>query len=335
MRRLWPLVVALTACSSSTVAVTATLPTTATTTTAVSTTSVPTTTVPTTAVPTTTAAPSPPLRVAAAGDLACDPGDGGFNGGAGNSATCAEGATADLIERLTPDAVLALGDLQYNDGAPDKYAASYAPTWGRFTSITYPTPGNHDYGTGDLAGYRGQFGSRAGPPDATWYAATLGAWRLIVLDANCGAVDCSAGSPQALWLESDLTTHPDTCTVAIWHQPRFSSGWHGDDTAMQTLWAVLADHRVDVVLQGHDHDYERFDPLDREGQPSANGIRAFVVGTGGAGLRPFEAPRPGSVVRDWSAHGVLMLTLAPDRYEWRFEPVAGETFTDAGSGDCG
>ncbi len=343
MRRLWPLVVALSACSSSTVAVTASstksspaLATTAT--------SGPTTTglptnpatagLPTTVLPTTTLAPAP-FRVAAAGDIACDPGDGGFHGGAGNSATCAEAATADLIDRLAPDAVLALGDLQYDDGAPEKYAASYAPTWGRFESITYPTPGNHDYGTGDLAGYRGQFGSRAGPPDTTWYSAALGPWRLVVLDANCGAVGCSAGSPQAVWLDAELAAHPDVCTIAIWHQPRFSSGLHGDDAAMQTLWAVLADHHVDVVLQGHDHDYERFDPLDREGQPTANGIRSFVVGTGGAGLRPFGAPRPGSVVRDWATHGVLMLTLTTGHYDWRFEPVPGETFTDAGSGVCG
>jgi hypothetical protein len=337
MRRLWPLVVALTACSSSTLAVTATSSTTTSppvaTTPATTQTSEPAaTTEPATT--TSTVAPAA-FRGAAAGDIACDPGDGGFHGGAGNSATCAEGATADLIGRLAPDAVLALGDLQYDDGAPDKYAASYAPTWGRFASITYPTPGNHDYGTRDLAGYRGQFGSRAGPPDATWYAAALGPWRLVVLDANCGAVDCSAGSPQAVWLEAELAAHPDVCTVAIWHQPRFSSGWHGDDTAMQTLWAVLADHHVDVVLQGHDHDYERFDPLDREGKPTTNGIRSFVVGTGGAGLRPFGSPRPGSVVRDWSTHGVLVLTLAPGRYEWRFEPVPGETFTDAGSGVCG
>ena len=335
MRRLWPLVVAVTACSSSTVAVTATSSTTRTLPVATTATSAPTTTqTPTTVLPTSSVAPAR-FRVAAAGDIACDPGDGGFHGGAGNSATCAEGATADLIGRLAPDAVLALGDLQYDDGAPAKYAASYAPTWGRFASITYPTPGNHDYGTGDLAGYRGEFGSRAGPPDATWYSAALGPWRLIVLDANCGAVSCSAGSPQAVWLEAELAAHPDVCTIAIWHQPRFSSGWHGDDTAMQTLWAVLADHHVDVVLQGHDHDYERFDPLDREGRPTANGIRSFVVGTGGAGLRPFGAPRPGSVVRDWATHGVLVLTLAPGRYEWRFEPVPGETFTDAGSGVCG
>jgi 3',5'-cyclic AMP phosphodiesterase CpdA len=344
MRRLWPLVVVLTACSSGTVAVTATSSTTtlpaATTatsalpTTQISTTQIPTTQIPTTELPATSVAPAP-FRVAAAGDIACDPGDGGFHGGAGNSATCAEGATADLIGRLAPDAVLALGDLQYDDGAPAKYAASYAPTWGRFASITYPTPGNHDYSTGNLAGYRGEFGSRAGPADTTWYSAALGPWRLIVLDANCGAVDCSAGSPQAVWLEAELNAHPDDCTVAIWHQPRFSSGWHGDDKAMQALWSVLADHHVDVVLQGHDHDYERFDPLDRAGQPTANGIRSFVVGTGGAGLRPFGAPRPGSVVRDWATHGVLLLTLTPGHYDWRFEPVSGETFTDAGSGVCG
>lgn len=284
---------------------------------------------------TTSTAPPSTFRVAAAGDIACDPGDGGFHGGAGDPSTCAEAATADLIGRLAPDAVLALGDLQYDDGAPAKYAASYAPTWGRFQSMTYPVPGNHDWGTAKLAGYFGEFGNRVGTPTTPWYSLDLGSWHLVALDADCGEVGgCGTTSPQGRWLASDLAAHPAACTIAIWHQPRFSSGYHGNDAAVDGLWKILSANGADVVLQGHDHDYERFDPLDAAGHPNASGIRSFVVGTGGAGLRPFDTIREGSVVRDDTSHGVLLLTLGAGSYSWHFESIPGQSFADAGQGVC-
>jgi 3',5'-cyclic AMP phosphodiesterase CpdA len=160
-----------------------------------------------------------------------------------------------------------------------------------------------------------------------WYSYELGAWHVVVLNSNCGpAGGCGSDSPQARWLRSDLAAHPSACTLAYAHHPRFSSGLHGSDETLRALWAILRSAGVDVYLAGHDHDYERFEPR--------GALRQFVVGTGGRSLYPFGPRLPGSQAAGNSTYGVLALTLRADGYSWRFVPVAGGTYRDAGSAEC-
>jgi 3',5'-cyclic AMP phosphodiesterase CpdA len=187
--------------------------------------------------------------------------------------------------------------------------------------------GNHEYCTPAAAGYFRYFGARAGPRRAGYYSFRLGAWRIVVLNSNCGpAGGCQTGSPQQRWLQRLLAQNRERCTLAAMHHPVFSSGWHGNDASLRDLWATLVRARADVVLAGHDHHYERF--------AQQSGVRAFVVGTGGRSFRPAILVKPRSQVRQWRAHGVLELKLAADRYSWRFVPVAGAQFSDAGSTRC-
>lgn len=147
---------------------------------------------------------------------------------------------------------------------------------------------------------------------------------------------CSTGSAQEQWLRSDLAAHPNACTVAYWHHPRFSSGTsHGSSTTVQPLWQALYDNNADLVLSGHEHNYERFAPLTPSGQlDAARGIREFVVGTGGRSHYTFGTPITGSEVRNSDTYGVLQLTLHANGYDWNFLPEAGKTFSDSGSGTC-
>lgn len=274
--------------------------------------------------------------VAAAGDIACDPADPNFNGGNGTATACHMKATADAIAGIGPDAVLLLGDNQYENGALAKYQASYDPAWGSFKAITYPSPGNHEYLTAGAAGYYGYFGAAAGDPAKGYYSFDLGGWHLIVLNSNCAAVGgCGAGSPQEQWLAADLAAHPGVCTLATWHHPRFSSGPHGNDAASQAFWTALYAAGADLVLNGHDHVYERFAPQDPAGAADpVLGIRQITVGTGGKNLTGFPVIRANSEVRNATTFGVLELTLYPDGYAWRFVPEAGGAFADSGLGWC-
>jgi hypothetical protein len=282
--------------------------------------------------------------IAAAGDIACDPGSQYFKGGLGTRTACAQRATAAL---LRPDlsAVLTLGDTQYEDNDYSKYLASFDPSWGRFKSMIRPTIGNHEYLTPRAGGYFQYFGSAAGDPSRGYYSYDIGRWHLISLNSECGQIGgCGRGSAQESWLRADLAAHPAFCTLAYWHEPRFSSGQHGDAQQMALIWNDLVAARADVVLAGHNHDYERFDPLAaappssskyQNPTPAPDGIRAFVVGTGGRSLYGFaEDPLTAEVVRNADTYGVLELTLHPSRYDWRFVPAAGGTFTDAGFGSC-
>jgi len=289
-----------------------------------------------------TAAPGPPGSaqgdpvVAAAGDIACDPRDGNFAGGAGTANACRMKATADLLVGRDLAAVLALGDLQYEDGALSKFRQSYDPTWGRLKALTHPAVGNHEYGTRDAAGYFRYFGAAAGAPAKGYYSFDLGTWHLIALNSNCARVGgCGAGSPQELWLKADLAAHPAACTLAYWHHPRFSSGLHGSDPAYDAFWQDLYDAGADVVLVGHDHDYERFAPQTPQGAADpVRGIREFVVGTGGKTHYWFRTPQPNSEVRSGNVFGVLILTLRSLGYDWQFVPEPGKSFTDSGRGFC-
>ena len=280
--------------------------------------------------PTSTATGTAPV-VAVAGDIACEPGQ------RSTAAQCRMDATADLVAAARPAAVLTLGDNQYDDGSLEKFETSYAMSWGRFKDITRPSAGNHDL-AGDHAGagYFSYFGSAAGSDGAGWYSFDLAGWHLVALNSNCKAVGgCGEGSAQLRWLEADLAASAARCTLAYWHHPRFSSGYHGGDRATQELWRVLADAGADLVLNGHDHHYERFAPMDRGGAPDGErGMRQFVVGTGGRSLYPLRATQPGSEVRQSSTFGVLLLTLGDGEYRWRFEALPGSRFADAGAGRC-
>jgi hypothetical protein len=259
--------------------------------------------------------------------------------GAGDIARCdgdGDEATAALIDGIE-GTVFTAGDNAYGQGSPEEFAACYDPTWGRFKDRTRPAAGNHDWGTEDAQGYRDYFGRRALNADGdTWYSYDLGEWHIVVLDGSCDQIEgCDPASPQGQWLAADLAAHPTECSLAIWHQPRFSSGEeHGNDPSVDPFWRALYAAGADVVLNGHDHDYERFAPQDPDGREDrGRGIRQFVVGTGGASLRGFGAPQPNSELRLSVSHGVLELTLRPRQYDWRFIPTAA-TITDSGSAPC-
>jgi acid phosphatase type 7 len=261
--------------------------------------------------------------------------------GAGDIASCDDlagaEATAKLIDNIS-GTVFAVGDLAYPDGSDEQFAKCYGPTWGRFKDRTRPAPGNHEYHSDGASGYVRYFGSTAGDPKKAYYSYDLGAWHVIVLNSECQDVGgCGAGSPQEQWLRQDLNAHPTKCTLAYWHKPLFSSGAaHGNDREVKPLWDDLYAANADVVLNGHDHDYERFAPQDPLGKlDRQRGIREFVVGTGGKNShRSFASPKPNSEVRQADTFGVLKLTLHAASYDWEFVPEAGKAFTDFGSGDC-
>jgi hypothetical protein len=288
-----------------------------------------------------TSPPSSDPVIAAAGDIACDPADGNFNGGNGTANACHQRHTSDLLVGAGLAKVLTLGDNQYEDSAFAKYLTSFDPTWGRVKSLIAPALGNHEYHLSGAVGYFDYFngaGNTFGPAgDRTkgYYSFDVGSWHLIALNSNCSKVSCATGSPQEQWLRGDLAAHQNTCTLAYWHHPRFSSGNHGNNSSVQPLWQALYDAGADVVLNGHDHDYERFAPQNATGgADAANGIREFVVGTGGKNHYSFNTPLPNSEVRNSDTYGVLKLTLHPSGYDWRFQAEAGKTFSDSGAGAC-
>jgi hypothetical protein len=273
--------------------------------------------------------------IAAAGDIACDPADGNFKSGSGTSNACRQRATSDLLTGKNYAAVLTLGDNQYEDGTLPKYQQSFDPSWGRVKSIIRPAVGNHEYNTAGADGYYSYFGAAAGDKTKGYYSYDIGAWHIIALNSNCSKVGgCGAGSPQEKWLKADLAAHPNACTLAYWHHPRFSSGEHGSDAAYDVFWKDLYAAGAEIVLNGHDHDYERFAPQNPGGAADPNGIQEFVVGTGGKNHYAFSTLRANSVARNFDTYGILRLTLHPASYEWQFVSEAGKTFTDSGTRNC-
>jgi hypothetical protein len=286
----------------------------------------------------TSAGPSPGgLVIVAAGDIACGPTDHPQlnNDTSGEVSVCRQVATSKLITAIRPAAVLELGDNQYPVGRYQSYQRYFGASWGRFDSISHPVPGNHEYLSRDASGYYRYFGAAAGDPSRGYYSYDLGHWHLIALNAECGFIGgCSQGSPEERWLAADLRQHPAACILAYWHQPRFSSGQHGDDRAYDAFWRDLFAAHADVVLNGHDHDYERFAPQDPSGRADPSGISEFVVGTGGKSHYRFKKKiQPNSVARNNTASGVLVMTLHPDGYSWHFESVTG-SFQDSGTARC-
>jgi acid phosphatase type 7 len=259
--------------------------------------------------------------------------------GAGDIASCEylSGAIATARLDTIPGTVFAVGDAAYPDGADQQLAGCYGPTWGRHKARTRPALGNHDYHTDHAAPFFRYFGAAAGDRDKGYYSYDLGAWHVVVINSNCSEVGgCNPGSPQERWLRHDLAEYRTACTAAYWHHPLFSSGKeHGNDPEMRPIFQALYDADAEVVINGHDHDYERFAPQDANGNADpARGIREFGAGTGGRSTRVFADPLPTSEVRNTGTFGVLKLTLHPTSYEWQFIPIAGKTFTDSGSATC-
>ena len=253
--------------------------------------------------------------------------------GAGDIADClrtADSATAALLDTI-PGIVFTAGDNAYPSGTLAEYTLCYDPTWGRHKNRTRPSPGNHEYNSLGL-GYYAYFGHLAGDSGVGYYSYDFAGWHIISLNSN---VPTSAGSAQEQWLRADLALHPALCTLAYWHHPRFSSGTtHGSSTSVRPLWQALFDAHADVVVSGHEHNYERFASQQPDGTADpTNGVREFVVGTGGASLYAFGAPIANSEVRNNTTNGVIKLALNPTGYAWEFISTTGAV-TDSGSGAC-
>jgi hypothetical protein len=264
-------------------------------------------------------APRVGARLLAAGDVAsCD--------------SSGDEQTANLLDDL-PGTIAALGDLAYQSGTTSEFLDCYGATWGRHRDRTRPVPGNHEYESTGAAPYYAYFGAAAGDPARGYYSYQLGAWHVVALNSNCADIGgCGRSSPQGRWRSEDLAANPGFCTLACWHHPRFSSSEkHDGSTATRDLWPILQEYGADLVLQGHDHAYERFGPQDADGNADPAGIRSFVVGTGGRSHTGFDTPAPNSEVRNGTTDGVLELTLRPFADDWRFVPVEGQSFTDSGS----
>lgn len=259
--------------------------------------------------------------------------------GAGDISYCGEDwigddNTAELLAQYPEAAIFTTGDNVYGDAREVEYQNCFDPTWGRFKDRIRPTLGNHDYTTDNGAPYFTYFGAQAGEPGKGYYSYDLGDWHIVALNSNCNYVACRNDSQQVAWLREDLQNNSKRCTLMYFHHPLFTSGPSGNYGAARSFWQTADEFGVDVIVNGHDHSYERFAPQDPGGNAAPDGIREFVVGTGGAFLRDWAEIQPNSEVRDNVTHGVIKFTLYADRYDWEFIPVYGSTFTDTGSAEC-
>jgi len=256
--------------------------------------------------------------------------------GAGDISDCGndnDEATAKLLD-VIPGTVFTLGDNVYSSGTDAQFAQCYDPTWGRHKARTKPAPGNHDYNTSGATGYYNYFGALAGPAGRGYYSFDLGDWHIISLNSE---VSMSAGGAEETWLRADLAANSKQCILAYWHKPRFSSGTnHGSLASAQPLWQALYDFHATLILNGHEHNYERFAPQTPTGAADpTNGIREIISGTGGESHYNDEGtPLPNSELFNGTTFGVLKLTLGSGTYSWQFIPIAGQTFTDSGTDTC-
>ncbi|HUR84057.1 MAG TPA: metallophosphoesterase [Solirubrobacteraceae bacterium] len=297
--------------------------------------------------------------LAAAGDISCHPAAGPFVA----YVRCGQGATARLVQAANPAVVAVLGDIQYQASLPEEFAAPgrFTDTWGAFRAKIRPVPGNHEYAehAGTAASYFDYFngaGRMSGPAGnralGGYYSYEVGTWHVVALNSNCSDFAPSAVPPsgtctnepagstwqaQTQWLKADLAANRGRCVLAYWHHPLFTSGVPDDGVppspAVRPLFQALYEARADIVLNGHAHNYERFAPQNPVGTPDPAGVRQFVVGTGGVDLLAFDAPLPASEVRAHGDFGVLLLTLRPGSYAWRFQQV-NDPGRDSGSGTC-
>ena len=260
------------------------------------------------------------VKVVAVGDIACAPGE------ATDSGRCQQQATADLVGRIDPKRVIVLGDLQYESGRLADFRASYDTSWGAYKGRTLALPGNHEYNTSGAVGYYRYF--RQTTPG--YRAVTVNGWRVYLLNSNCDHIDCGA---ERAWFRADLAAHPVTCSLMAAHFPRYSSGQHGSTKSMTRFWRIAHNHGVDLALAGHDHDYERFAPMDADAHLVDDGITSFVSGTGGKSLYKRNGSAPGSQFFRSTTFGVLVLKLGDGEFAWRFHTTKG-TVRDSGSSSC-
>jgi len=260
-----------------------------------------------------------PAVLVGAGDIAgCDT----------QNKTWKDEATAKLLDGI-PGTVFTLGNNVYENGTAAEFSNCYGPSWERHRARTRPSVGNHEYHTAGGVGYFGYFGTRARPSGRSYYSYNLGEWHIVVLDSERNLAD------QAVWLKADLAANPRLCTLAYWHQPYFTNGDLAPKLTLKTLFTILYNAGADVVVSGHNHLYERFYPQDPAGRADwTRGIRYFVVGTGGAPLKPMGAKTPNLQVRQNTAHGVLKFSLYPYKYTWEFISIAGKTFRDSATNYC-
>jgi len=298
--------------------------------------------------------------LAAAGDIACNAAENADSADYPQPQWCQQAATASLITSMAPTAVAALGDEQYENGTLAEFdgAGAYDATWG-VASIkprTYPVPGNHEYGNGTTAAdYFTYFGAVAGDPSKGYYSYNLGSWHIVALNSNCTDSGCtfysnlgSAAEPgsvataEVTWLKNDLAAHQGMCTLAYWHHPLFAAGWVGGSPGVKPFWDALYAHGADVVLNAHDHVYERYGPLNPSGaSDNTRGVREFDSATGGRVVTGFPsnptAASPPVQAYDGSHHGVLFLTLHSSSYDWSFHAVDGSAqglAEDHGTTNC-
>ncbi|AYG79235.1 Alkaline phosphatase [Streptomyces hundungensis] len=267
--------------------------------------------------------PSGTFTVVAAGDIAAQ------CTAAGSS--CAHPKTAALAQKIDPRFYLTMGDNQYDDARIADYRAYYDKTWGAFKAKTHPVPGNHETydPAGSLSGYKQYFGAIAYPQGKSYYSYDEGNWHFIALDSN--SFDQSA---QIDWLKSDLARNSKGCIAAYWHHPLYSSGGHGNDPVSKPVWKLLYGAGADLVLNGHDHHYERFAPQDPDGKATAKGIVEIVGGMGGAEPYPIEQVQPNSQKRISGEYGVLKLDLNATGYTWSYVGTDGQVKDSAPNYTC-
>ena len=263
------------------------------------------------------------VEVVAVGDMVCKPGS------PVTASTCRHARTAALTRRIDPDAILTLGDQQYETGSLFAFRHAYADSWGALRGITYPVPGNHEYRTPRAAGYYTYFDKRQ-PGRPGYYATNLGSWRVYALNTNCSEISCGK---QEDWLVRNIKAHPRACSLITSHHPRYSSGEHGGEGLMRRFFRVAVQHGVDLVLSGHDHHYERFARMNNRGQVTKRGVMQFVSGAGGKSHYSASGDVNGSVYADDDTYGVLRLVLRKGSFDFSFRGIDGST-ADKGTRSC-
>ena len=277
-----------------------------------------------------------PNRIVAIGDIVCDPQDKHIT--TPDKAHCQDKKVIQRVKEARPDAILALGDIQYSNGSLSKFQNSFAKQWGSLKSIIYPTPGNHEYFTPQAEGYYTYFKDSPIDTSKGYYDFTLGRWKILSLNSNCDKIGgCSATSRQLTWLEEVLDREPAPCTLAFWHHPRFTSGEYSTDAVSKSrsdaFWPKLSAHKTDIVLNGHDHLYERFAPQDARGKPIADGMRQFTIGTGGKSLYERTMTTANSEKIIDNHFGILIIDLYPNSYKWEFKSTESKIL-DSGQQEC-
>ncbi len=283
-----------------------------------------------------------PKLVVAVGDISCDP-TSQYVGGE-NPTKCQDTKVANVISTAGAEKILLLGDIQYDNGTLAKFQQAFNKNWGGLMSYFLPAPGNHEYETKGASGYFDYFngvntdGGIAGIRTQGFYKTSVGSWSLYSLNSNCKNIGgCEPGSPEYTWLEAELAKDNNTCKLAFWHHPIVSSSEHGaqteDTSRMVGIYSLLDSHKTSLVLNGHDHVYERFAPQNSLGQANANSIRQFTVGTGGKDLYKKVATKPNSEFFNNTNFGYLKLSLGDNKYDWQFNAV-DNTLLDSGTANC-